>query len=110
MRTPQQIVKRPLLTEKGTRDRETGGRSDAELEATPEVRPIIHFEVAMDSNKIEIRKAVEALFNVVVTDVRTMVVRGKEKRVGRYMGRRPNWKKALATLREGQTIEFFEGV
>ena len=55
MRTPQQIVKRPLLTEKGTRDRETGGRSDAELEATPEVRPIIHFEVALGSDKIEIR-------------------------------------------------------
>jgi len=110
MRAPQQIVKRPLLTEKGTRDRESGGRSPEQLEAQPEVKPVIHFEVAMDANKIEIRKAVEALFNVRVTDVRTMVVRGKEKRVGRYMGRRPNWKKALVTLQPGQTIEFFEGV
>ena len=110
MRSPQDIVKRPLLTEKGTRARESGGRSNDQLERLPEVRPVILFEVAMDANKIEIKKAVEELFKVQVRDVRTAVVRGKEKRVGRYMGRRPNWKKAMVTLREGQTIEFFEGV
>jgi len=110
MRSAQQIVKRPLLTEKGTRARETGGRSEAELEAQPEVQPVILFEVALDANKIEIRKAVEELFKVRVLDVRTAIVRGKEKRVGRYSGRKSNWKKAMVTLAAGQTIEFFEGV
>ena|SRR5689334_17638801 len=106
----QAVVKRPLLTEKGTRARETGGKSEGELERAPEVRPVILFEVALDANKIEIRRAVEELFKVRVVDVRTAVVRGKEKRVGRYSGRRSNWKKAMVTLAEGQTIEFFEGV
>ena len=95
MKSTTQIVRHLLRTEKG---------------AVQSAQNKYFFAVERGANKIEIRKAVEALFNVVVTDVRTMVVRGKEKRVGRYMGRRPNWKKALVTLREGQTIEFFEGV
>ena len=61
-------------------------------------------------NKIEIRHAVEKLWNVDVLSVRTAVVRGKEKRMGRYIGRRSNWKKAVVTIAPGQNIEFFEGV
>ncbi len=68
------------------------------------------FEVARDANKIEIRDAVKKLFNVEVVDVRTQIVRGKLKRIGQFQGRKPHWKKAIVTLKAGQTIEFFEGV
>jgi large subunit ribosomal protein L23 len=68
------------------------------------------FEVARDANKIDVRRAVESVFKVTVTDVRTLIVRGKEKRVGRFSGRRPSWKKAFVTLKPGDNIEFFEGV
>ena len=108
MRAPQTIIKRPLLTEKGTRLRETGG-GDVALPAE-ELEQKLLFEVAKDANKIEIRHAVQKLFNVEVIDVRTQIVRGKEKRIGRFTGRRPHWKKAIVTLAPGQTIEFFEGV
>jgi large subunit ribosomal protein L23 len=109
MRSPEQIIKRPLLTEKGTRLKETGGQSGEELD--PEtIEPQLLFEVARDANKIEIRNAVEKLWNVNVVDVRTCIVRGKEKRVGRFVGRRSNWKKAIVTLAAGQNVEFFEGV
>ena len=109
MRSPELIIKRPLLTEKGTRLKETGGQGGDELE--PEtLKSQLLFEVARDANKIEIRAAVEKLFNVDVVDVRTSVVRGKEKRIGRFVGKRSNWKKAIVTLAAGQTIEFFEGV
>jgi large subunit ribosomal protein L23 len=104
-----QIIKRPLLTEKGTRLRETGGRLPGSV-TEEDVRPKVFFEVAGDANKIEIKHAVEALFNVKVDDVHTQIVRGKEKRVGRFMGRRPNWKKAIVTLVKGNKIDFFEGV
>ena len=67
-------------------------------------------EVACDANKIEIKHAVEKLWNVSVLKVRTAIVRGKQKRVGRYIGRTSNWKRALVTLAPGQKIEFFEGV
>ncbi len=110
MRNPEQIIKRPLLTEKGTLLKDTGGR-DEDTELSPEeVKPQLLFEVARDANKLEIRYAVEKLWNVNVLKVRTAVVRGKEKRVGRFVGRRSNWKKALVTLAPGQTIDFFEGV
>ena len=109
MRSPQTIIKRPLLTEKGNRLRETGGAVDAPAEAT-ELSSKILFEVAKDANKLEIRDAVQRLFNVTVLDVCTQIVRGKEKRVGRFAGRRPHWKKAIVTLKAGDTIEFFEGV
>ena len=65
---------------------------------------------ATDANKIEIKSAVQTLFKVTATDVRTLVVRGKLKRVGRFSGRRPAWKKAFVTLKPGDNIEFFEGV
>lgn len=109
MRTPHSIIKRPLLTEKSTRLRETGGHDEAFGEGE-EYAQKVAFEVAIDANKIEIRRAVEKLFNVQVTDVHTHVMRGKEKRLGRYVGRRPRRKKAIVTLQPGQSIEFFEGV
>lgn len=110
MRSPETIIKRPLLTEKGTQLKETGGLPDGN-ELDPEmVSSQIMFEVVRDANKIEIKQAVEKLWNVVVTKVRTSNMRGKQKRVGRYIGRRSNWKRALVTLAPGQKIDFFEGV
>lgn len=109
MRVPQTVIKRPLLTEKGNRLRETGGAASAPAEGEEYSQKLL-FEVAKDANKIEIKNAVEKLFNVKVVDVKTQVVRGKEKRIGRYSGRRPDWKKAIVTLEAGKTIEFFEGV
>ena len=109
MRSPQTVIKRPLLTEKSARLRETGGAATAAAEGEAYAQKVV-FEVARDANKIEIRSAVQTLFKVTVTDVRTLVVRGKEKRVGRFSGRRPSWKKAFVTLKPGDNIEFFEGV
>ncbi len=109
MRDAQSIIKRPLLTEKSARLRETGGGATAKVEGDEYSQQVV-FEVARDSNKIEIRAAVQTLFKVTVTDVRTLVVRGKVKRVGRFSGQRPAWKKAFVTLKAGDNIEFFEGV
>jgi large subunit ribosomal protein L23 len=111
MRSPELIIKRPLLTEKGTRLKETGGRPDAGAEDgdAQSFAPQVAFEVAGDANKIEIRHAVEKLWQVEVVKVRTTIVRGKEKRLGRFVGRRSNWKKAIVTLAPGQNIDFFEG-
>lgn len=108
MRAPERIIKRPLLTEKGTALKETGGHAGT-VESEQLARQFL-FEVVRDADKTEIRNAVEKLWNVNVTKVRTAVVRGKTKRVGRFIGRRQNWKKALVTLAPGQNIEFFEGV
>lgn len=91
-----QIIKSPLVTEKGTMLRETQGQ--------------YLFEVDARANKHQIRGAIEKLFNVHVLDVKTLNVRGKVKRVGQNIGRRSNWKKAFVTLKEGEKIEFFEGV
>ncbi|MBI4508552.1 MAG: 50S ribosomal protein L23 [Deltaproteobacteria bacterium] len=108
MRSPQSIIKRPLLTEKGTQLRETGGRPEAPSEPEEFGQKVL-FEVSRDANKIEIRQAIEKLFKVRVASVRTQIVRGKEKRIGRFSGRRPNWKKAIVTLEPGDTIQLFEG-
>jgi large subunit ribosomal protein L23 len=109
MRDAQSIIRRPLLTEKSSRLRETGGAADRHAEGDTYAQQVV-FEVARDANKIEIRGAVQSLFKVTVTSVRTLVVRGKQKRVGRFAGRRPAWKKAFVTLKPGDNIEFFEGV
>jgi large subunit ribosomal protein L23 len=95
MLTDQDVVKRPLITEKSERGRETDQQ--------------YAFEVHRDATKIQVKNAVEKLFAVHVTTVRTSIARGKNKRVGRNIGRRPNWKKAIVTLREGETISLFEG-
>jgi large subunit ribosomal protein L23 len=109
MRDAQSVIRRPLLTEKSARLRETGGAPSGHAEGEAYAQQVV-FEVARDANKIEIRSAVQALFKVTVTSVRTLVTRGKEKRVGRFSGRRPSWKKAFVTLKPGDNIEFFEGV
>jgi large subunit ribosomal protein L23 len=96
MRSPYQVVLKPLLTEKGTQLKEAGNQ--------------YLFRVAKTANKIEIKQAIEQLFKVTVLDVRTLHVRGKVKRLGRFQGRRPDWKKAVATLKEGDSIELYEGV
>jgi large subunit ribosomal protein L23 len=90
------VIVRPLITEKST------DQLDRQHAYT--------FVVDRDANKIEISHAVETLFKVKVKDVRTMQYRGKERRVGRHVGHRAAWKKAVVTLREGDTIEIFEGV
>lgn len=104
---PHQIIKRPLLTEKSNRLKETGGTPGVDEE---NLEPKVLFEVHSDANKIQIRQAIEELFEVKVADVRTQIVRGKVKRMGRFIGQRSNWKKAIVTLRAGKKIEFFEGV
>jgi large subunit ribosomal protein L23 len=96
MRNIHQVIVRPLITEKST------DQLDRQHAYT--------FVVDRNANKIEICQAVETLFKVKVKDVRTMQYRGKERRVGRHVGRRAAWKKAVVTLREGDTIEIFEGV
>ena len=68
------------------------------------------FRVAKDANKIEIAKAIEEIFDVKVAKVNTISVKGKEKRMGRYTGFRPDWKKAIVTLEGEKTIEFFDGM
>ena len=67
------------------------------------------FEVDPRANKIQIKESIEKSYKVSVLKVRTMNVRGKKKRLGRYQGRKSSWKKALVTLKEGDTIEYFEG-
>lgn len=67
------------------------------------------FKVPLHANKVEIRKAVEAIFGVKVKSVATLRTMGKLKRMGKYIGKRPDYKKAIVTLQEGETIEFFEG-
>ena len=91
------VIRGPLITEKTTLLKEDGRT--------------LCFEVAMAATKSEIRRAVEQLFSVKVASVRTVSMRGKLKRYGRFEGNRPDWKKAFVTLREGEKmIEFFEGV
>jgi len=96
IREPRTIIRRALISEKGTRIRE--------------VKNGYLFEVAPGANKIEIKKAVELIFSVKVRSVRTLRVHGKPKRLGRFAGHRSDWKKAVVTLQAGQTIELFEQV
>ena len=96
MSDPRKIIQRPIITEKSTIERE--------------FENIVTFRVAPRANKYEIKSAVEQLFDVHVVRVRTSRVRGKPRRVGRFVGRTASWKKARVKLREGDSIEFFEGV
>jgi large subunit ribosomal protein L23 len=96
MKGPYEVVLRPLLTEKGTRLKEEGNH--------------YLFRVAKTANKVEIKQAIEQLFKVTVLEVRTVRLQGKVKRLGRFQGRRPDWKKAIATLKKGDSIELYEGV
>jgi large subunit ribosomal protein L23 len=102
-----QIIKRPLLTEKGTRLRETGGRLPGTI-TEDQVKPTVFFEVAPDANKIEIKQAIEARFQVRVLSVNTINVQGKLKRTRGILGRRNAWKKAVIRLVEGDAIKEIE--
>ena len=91
---PTQVLKRPVITEKSTLLQERGKYV---------------FEVERRATKPEVARAVEMAFNVAVVSVNTCMVRGKLKRYGRGQARQPDWKKAIVTLRSGDTIQFFEG-
>jgi large subunit ribosomal protein L23 len=93
---PHDIVKRPLITEKTSIQKEVNNQ--------------ITFEVDRRANRVEIKKAIENIFNVNVVGVRTMQVKGKTKQRGRIVGKRRDWKKAIVTLMPGERIDFFEGV
>ncbi len=89
------VLKEPHLTEK------TWGQKEMTNQVT--------FVVDTHANKISIKQAIEETFKVTVLRVNTIKVRGKEKRMGRYTGMRPDWKKAVITLKVGDRIEYFEG-
>ncbi|MBX5483904.1 MAG: 50S ribosomal protein L23 [Myxococcaceae bacterium] len=89
------VIKGPIITEK--------------LDKAREKYRQYSFLVDQRATKIDVRRAVEAQFNVGVTGVRTSIMRGKVKRIGRNIGKRPNFKKAIVTLKEGDKIELFEG-
>jgi large subunit ribosomal protein L23 len=90
------VIRRPLITEKTSIQREDG-------------RTIV-FQVAVDANKVQIKRAIEQLLGAKVASIRTSIAHGKIKRQGRYAGQRSDWKKAYVTLREGQKMpEFLEG-
>ena len=92
---PFSILRHPVITEKSTDLREKSNQ--------------IVFEVAKSANKTEIKKAVETLFKVKVMSVRTINIMGKTKRVGRKVGLKSDWKKAIAKIKEGDQIQLFEG-
>ena len=92
--TPEQIIRRPIvLTEKANALRDKSNQ--------------VVFEVARAANKVQIKDAVQKLFKVHVNDVNTMIVRGKDRRMGRGYSRTQNWKKAIVTLKQGDSIDFF---
>ena len=96
MKTAYDIIIKPIITEQS-------------MEATEEKKYV--FQVAVDANKIEIKKAVEEIFGVKVEKVNTIRMEGKEKRMGVHVGRRASWKKAMVKLTaDSKTIEFFEGM
>ena len=96
MKTAYDIIIKPIITEQS-------------MEATEEKKYV--FQVAIDANKIEIKKAVEEIFGVKVEKVNTIRMDGKEKRMGVHVGRRASWKKAMVKLTaDSKTIEFFEGM
>ncbi|NCO69366.1 MAG: 50S ribosomal protein L23 [Acidobacteria bacterium] len=97
MKDARDIVLRPLVTEK---------TADAKAQSNT-----VCFQVAVRANKIEVRQAVEKLFGVKVVEVRVVNVRGKQRRFGRYSGKRPDWRKAYVRLAAGEkTTAFFDQV
>ncbi|MBW1680558.1 MAG: 50S ribosomal protein L23 [Deltaproteobacteria bacterium] len=91
-----QVIKEPHITEKGTLQKDLNNQ--------------LVFKVHKRANKIEIKQAVETLFKTKVVEVQTMNIRGKRRRLGRNVGRRPDWKKAVVKLAPGENIEYFEGM
>ena len=96
MKNSFDVIRRPVITEKATDAKEKLNK--------------ITFAVDTRSNKVEVRKAVEKIFKVSVEKVNILNVKGKEKRIGRIVGRRPGWKKAIVTLKKGDNIEVFDQV
>jgi len=96
MTTAYSILRRPVVTEKTTLQKELAN--------------MVTFEVDRSANRVDIKRAVEKAFGVKVKSVQTMQVTGKVKRRGRILGKRRNWKKAMVRLMPGERIEFFEGV
>ena len=96
MRNPREIIRIPLVSEKSTSMRINENK--------------YVFKVDKKANKLEIKRAIEEFFKVQVEDVTTMIMHGKPKRLGRFEGRRPDWKKAVVRLKKGETIELFETV
>ncbi len=96
MKNLYDVLLAPLLTEKGTLLKEKDNK--------------VIFRVARDRNKIEIKRAVEEIFKVKVNRVTTINCKGKKKRMGKFEGKRPDWKKAIVTLKEGDKLDFIEGV
>jgi large subunit ribosomal protein L23 len=94
--SPEHVIKRPIILTEKSRLLQEGGNQ-------------VVFEVDRRANKIEIRNAVQSLFKVTVTDINTLVVRGKMRRMGRGVAKTQNWKKAIVTLKAGDSIKFFEG-
>ena len=91
-----EIIKRPLITEKTSIQKELYNQ--------------LTFEVDRRANRIEIKRAIETVFDVRVADVKTIQVTGKTKQRGRIIGKRRDWKKAVVRLMPGERIDFFEGV
>lgn len=91
-----QVIKEPHVTEKANLQKGEANQ--------------VSFKVHRQANKIEIRRAVEALFKTKVLNVRTMNMIGKSRRMGKHLGRKPHWKKAIVQLAPGENIEFFEGM
>ncbi|MDH5458333.1 MAG: 50S ribosomal protein L23 [Nitrospinota bacterium] len=90
------ILEKPLITEKSTMMQEHGNR--------------VMFQVNRNANKLQIKEAVQNIFNVTVLDVNTINVKPKSKRFGRHQGHTKAWKKAIVLLKEGDRIDFFDGV
>ncbi len=95
-RSPYDILIKPLLTEKMTALKESENR--------------VSFVVDKSANKIEVKKAIEEAFKVKVAAVNVMNLLGKKKRLGKFAGKRPDWKKAIITLKKGEKLELFEGM
>ncbi len=96
MKSPYDIVKSPMITEKGSKIKDAYNK--------------VIFKVSRDANKIEIKGAVEEIFNIKVLKVATINQGGKKKRHGVNLGKRPDWKKAIVTLKPGEKLEFLERV
>ncbi len=96
MKTANEIISQAILSEKSTIIKEKENR--------------YVFKVNPLANKLEIKKAIENAFGVKIIDIKTINVKGKTKRLGRFVGKRSSWKKAIVRLKEGNTIEIFENV
>lgn len=93
MRELTKVIKKPLLTEKSS-------------ELRGNVEQVV-FEVDLKANKIEIRRSIEKIFNVKVKNVQTLICRGKDKRIGKFIGRQKNWKKAMVSFESGTNLDVF---